>query len=701
MIRKISPRAVAVLSSIILVPSAAVASEVIEEIIVTADYRGRSSIKLPASITVFESDQIRKLAVQHFEELINVIPNVNWSGDGHRAKYFQIRGVGELEQYEGAPNPSVGLLIDDIDFSGIGTVATLFDMQQIEILRGPQASRFGANALAGLIYMQSTAPTAAWGGRVQMQLGDDDAISTALAIGGPLSSDESLMFRVSANHHQSDGYRDNPYLNRHDTNGREETTIRGKVLWQPDGGWSINFSGVYANIDNGYDAFAIDNSYTMLSDKPGKDAQRSVGASLRVEWPVMHRARLTTITSVADSEIDFSYDADWGNDDSWAPVTYDYVSMNDRGRTAFSQEIRLASTDSGRIFADTTQWLLGVYALNLEEGLLTVNTGDYYDPFYDFADSLHDELGSEYDATNVALFGQLDRAISDATRISLGLRIERRATDYIDTAGLRADPSETMSGGELSLSHDHSDALTSFVSLSKGYKAGGFNLGFVPDGRREFGAERLWNVEAGIKSTWLDTSLIVNASMFFNRRDNQQVRTSFQLLPGDPASFVFFTDNAARGETIGIEADLRWLPKESWEFYASIGLLNAEFDEFQTPQVDLSGRAQAHAPGYTLAAGASYRRSSGIFARIDVSARDEFYFDVSHDQESKPHELVNARLGYEDDVWSAQLWVRNLFDRRYAVRGFFFGNEPPDFPSTLYTRLGDPRQVGVTIERKF
>ena len=117
--------------------------------------------------------------------------------------------------------------------------------------------------------------------------------------------------------------------------------------------------------------------------------------------------------------------------------------------------------------------------------------------------------------------------------------------------------------------------------------------------------------------------------------------------------------------------------------------------------MDLSGRDQAHAPGYTFAAGASYRHAGGFFARVDVSARDAFYFDVSHDQKSKANTLVNARVGFDAGGWTAQIWARNLFDRDYAVRGFFFGNEPPDFPDTLYTRFGDPRQLGVTFEKKF
>ena len=138
----------------ILLPLSSVADEIIDEIVVTADFRERPVSELPASVSIMDADFIAATAVQHFDELVNIVPNLNWSGDGHRARYFQIRGVGELEQYQGAPNPSIGFLIDDIDFSGIGTVATLFDMQSVEILRGSQGSRYGANALGGLIYMR-------------------------------------------------------------------------------------------------------------------------------------------------------------------------------------------------------------------------------------------------------------------------------------------------------------------------------------------------------------------------------------------------------------------------------------------------------------------------------------------------------------------------------------------------------------------
>ncbi len=692
---------IAVLFTPILVDISS-AEEILDEIVVTADFRGRSAADVPASITVLEAEAIEQLAVQHFEELVFIVPNFNWSGDGNRARYFQIRGVGELEQYEGAPNPSVGFLIDDIDFSGIGTIATLFDVQQVEVLRGPQGTRYGANALAGLVYVQSTEPTDEWSGNVRFGVADDDAFSGGVALGGPVgSSGTNTSFRFSAQHYQSNGFRQNTFLGRDDTNGRNETTVRGKLLWEPDNAWTLKLSAMFSDIDDGYDAFAIDNSFTVLSNRPGRDAQESVGASLKAVWDGSDRFSLTAITSFAKSAIDFSFDGDWGNADAWAPFTYDFISVNNRERSTLSQEFRLTSNDGGRIFNESTDWLVGLYVMKLTDDLITLNQGTYFDPFFNFTFDLDDSLTSAYKATNAALFGQLDFDVGESSRVSFGLRIEDRSTDYADSSGMTLGPGETMVGGELTFSHGFSDTLTGFLSLSKGYKGGGFNLGLVPAGRREFEQESLWNLEAGVKSYWLDNSLTVNASVFYSERNDQQVRTSFQLDPNDPLSFVFFTDNAAKGRTAGLEADLSWRPNEAWQFYANVGLLKAEFEDFVTPQVDLSGRRQAHAPDYTFALGGLYRHPSGYFVRLDFTARDEFYFDVSHDQKSFATELVNARIGYDTDRWSAQLWARNLFDERYPVRGFYFGNEPPNFPNELYLRFGDPRQIGVTFDMRF
>lgn len=677
------------------------ADEILDEIIVTADFRQRSAAELPSSISVLDAEQIDKRAVQHFEELVFSVPNLNWSGDGHRARYFQIRGVGELEQYEGAPNPSVGFLIDDIDFSGIGTIATLFDVQQIEVLRGPQGTRYGANALAGLIYMQSAEPTDDWAGRVQFGAAEDSALSAGFAIGGPLSNDRGVTFRLSAHRHESDGFRNNPYLGRSDTNGRQETGARAKLQWDAGNDLRLKLTALWSDVDDGYDAFAIDNSLTVLSDNPGRDAQQSLGAAAKATWSGDERFELTSITTSASSDIDFSFDADWGNEQAWAPFSYDFISLNDRKRRTLSQEIRVASTGDGRLFSDSTDWLVGVYLLELDDRLMTLNAGFYDDPISGFTDALDDRYASRFEALNAALFGQLDIDVGLAGELGFGLRVERRTTDYSDSAGLRLGPGETMLGGEISYSHAFDDGLVAFVTLSRGYKAGGFNLGQVPDGGREFLQESLWNVEAGLKTLWLDDALQLNGSVFYSRRRDQQVRTSVQLNPNDPASFVFYTANAAEGDTVGLEAELRWIPGESWELWSSVGILDAEFKSVADATSSLAGRDQAHAPNYTIAVGGAYQHHTGLFARFDASARDEFYFDVSHDQRSQHQQIVNARFGFAAESWTAQIWLRNVFDEKYAVRGFYFGNEPPDFPDTLYVRRGDPRQLGITFDMRF
>lgn len=676
---------------VLILASSVAAAEAIEEIIVTADFRGRPASELPSSVTILSTEFIEEAAVQHFEELIGVVPNLNWSGDGHRARYFQIRGVGELEQYQGAPNPSVGFLIDDIDFSGIGTIATLFDVRSVEVLRGSQGTRYGANALGGLIYVRSAEPSAERNGRLQLTAGQDDAFSLGLAFGGALNDRESTVFRLSVQRYESNGFRNNTYLGREDTNNRDETGVRFGLGFEPSDTVTGRLSLIYSRVDDGYDAFALDNSYTMLSDKPGKDAQESVGGSLRLDWGSLGVGGLTSITAFANSDIDFSFDADWGNDDSWAPVLYDYISVSGRQRDTFSQEFRYT----------TSNWLFGLYALHLSEDLATLNQGEYYDPGYDWADSLDYPFDSSYESTNIAAFAQFDHEWGDATRVSAGLRVEHRTTDYSDTDGLSANPSNSFWGGELSISHDFGNEATGYITLSRGYKAGGFNLGPVPENWRYFDPEAMWTLETGIKSILMDGALSFDASLFHSWREDQQVRASFQLVPNDPASFGFATINIDGGRTWGAEADLRWNFGEFSEIYASLGLLYGGFPASVEEFPWLENRDQAHAPRYSAAAGIVLRNARGLFLRLDASALDEFYFDVSHNQKSQAYGLLHARAGYEGDNWIVQVWARNLADRNYAVRGFYFGNEPPDFPATLYTRLGDPRQVGVTLERRF
>ena len=233
----------------------------LEEIIVTAAFREARIEELPVSVTVLDREELRATTQQHFEEAIRRVPNLNLSGEGSRARYFQLRGVGELEQYEGAPNPSIGFIVDDIDFSGLGSIGTLFDVDRVEVLRGPQGTRYGANALGGLIYMRSVAPSAALTADVEATAGSDGTDALGAAFGGPIG--DALKFRTSLQTYESEGFRDNVFLGREDTYGRDELTARGKLAWSPSDAVQVDFTGLYVDVDNGYDAWAIDNGFTM------------------------------------------------------------------------------------------------------------------------------------------------------------------------------------------------------------------------------------------------------------------------------------------------------------------------------------------------------------------------------------------------------------------------------------------------------
>ena len=685
----------------ILLVSSVFAQETIDEITVTADFRARSELDIPSSISVLDKIFIEKSSTQHFQDLIYNIPNLNWSGDGNRPRYFQIRGIGELEQYQGAPNPSVGFLIDDIDYSGIGSIATLFDIEQIEILRGPQSGRYGANALAGLIYMQSVTPTEDFSSKIQLRVAEDNESAAGLAFGGPVDIFNNAKYRVSMHRHQSDGFRDNAFLNRKNTNQRKETSLRGKLIWNLADDWFFDLTTMFVDIDNGYDAFSIDNSMTMLSDKPGKDTQQSSGASMKVVYTAFNSHTVELISSLVHSKIDFYYDADWGNDKAWATITYDYETKNNRKRQTISQEIRFISTDQTNSFINASQWLFGLHLSKLDDDLITKNTGIYNDPIYVYQDSLNTSLESKYSAISLSSFGQLNFNVNESGLLTFGLRMENRSVDYNDTENLDIGPSEFMTGGDVTYMHNISDNANGYITLSQSYKAGGFNLGVVPKNQRKFNQEKLINLEVGIKSIWDAGRIRFNGSLFYNRREDQQIRTSMQLYANDPSSFIFFTGNAAKGKSIGSEVEVRWTPNDRLELYYNAGLLRAKIEQYIGPDTNLNNRDAAHAPTYTMSTGWEYRYPSGIFMMMSASASDEFYFDVSHNQKSNAFELINARLGFEKDNWSIQLWGKNLTDRDFSVRGFYFGNEPPDFLSAVYTRLGDPRQIGLTFDMRF
>ncbi len=679
--------------------AAAVDDPVVDEVVVSV-FRTTGPESLPASITVLDADEIRRSSVQHFEELIARVPNLNYSGDGNRARYFQLRGIGELEQYQGAPNPSVGFIIDDIDLSGLGSAATLFDVDQIDVLRGPQGARYGASALAGLIFVRSAEPEDAVAAGIEATAGSDDTTALGGMLTGPIS--DTAAYRLAVQHYDSDGNRRNRYLGRDDTNGQDETTARGKLRWQLGDGWQFDLTGLYADIDNGYDAWSVDNhKQATVSDKPGRDVQETAAGSLRVTGHFGEVATFVAITSLARTDSWFSFDADWGNDAFWNTpqygfAIYDYFSATKRARDTDSQEFRLVSGPDGRLFG-RVDWLVGAYGLNLDERIDVIDTGR--DDFWCILPCVT-PFASAFDSRSRALFAELGMPLGGAWRIDVGARWERWEADYADGA-VTFGPDDNLWGGHVNVSWQAADTTMLYARAARGYKAGGFNLDAnAPPDRVPYRSETLWNAELGIKYLAADRRLRADLVTFWMERDDMQVKVPVQDTAGNPIAFSFLTANARRGRNLGVEAAVDWRFAEQWAVHGSLGLLDADIERFDYVR-DLEGRGQAHAPAYTFMVGATWEHALGWFVRADITGSDAFYFDYSHDQKSRATERANLRFGRSWNAWSVEFWGQNIFDETYSVRGFYFGNEPPAYPDRLYTQAGNPRRVGVTLKRFF
>jgi outer membrane receptor protein involved in Fe transport len=197
-------------------------------------------------------------------------------------------------------------------------------------------------------------------------------------------------------------------------------------------------------------------------------------------------------------------------------------------------------------------------------------------------------------------------------------------------------------------------------------------------------------------------------SFFYQWRYDQQVRSGQQFTPGDPNTYLFTTVNLPNGNAAGMELAMQYEVSRGLQMGGSLGLLYTRTGATTTEDgngnlVTVPSRESAHAPSYTAALNATWRASTGFMARVDLTAMDSFYFDVptDHDQKSKAYALANFKVGYEQRRWSVYAWLRNAFDKQYAVRGFYFENEPPDWEKKLYQQRGDPRQFGLTGELHF
>jgi len=713
--------ALASLGIIATVQIAGADESVLEEVIVTAEFRPVSALELAASISVFDQELIDRRGAVHLEQLLNLAPNVNLSSGASRGRFVQIRGTGERSQFVEPINPSVGLVIDGMDFTGIGGAASTLDIQQVEILRGPQGTIFGANALAGLINMVSHGQGEEFSGRAELTAGNYGRFTVAAALGGPVS--QSSGFRLAVQSNKNDGYIDNLFFNR-STNNIDELTARGKFAWEVNDDLSLDFTLMFSDIDNGYDAFSLDNSRDTYSDEPGHDRLESVAGAVSASWQAGDTLSLEALLSRVDADTEYGYDEDWSHTgicdntacdsaiwgfDWWYSSTDNYI-RNNKNTTA---DIRLVSSNG----PDRASWVAGIYYRDQSQSLLREYTWDAAD------------FDSRYDTENLAAYGQLDPSFGQSWKLVAGFRYESRDWGYDDNVegDNRSSDDESFWGGKLAMEYRTEEGTLLYGLISRGYKAGGYNSALasklpelegdgvtIPAENLVFGSEFMWNYELGLKGAWLNNSLVLSAALFYQDREDMQVKQSI-VIPSDPLSgacpcnFIDSLQNAAGGSNKGLELEGSWQASESISLFGSLGLLDTKYTNYLsyahneadpengTPY-DMSGRAQAHAPETQYSLGAQFYFAGHWLAQVDIEGKGNAFASANHNEKLGGYTLLNLRLAYETPRWSVAVWSRNLTNEDVETRGFGgFGNDPRKFYETEpYYQLGEPRVYGVT-----
>ena len=659
----------------------------IERIVVTADLSQRDLSELPATALVLNQESIKARQARHLEDLISIVPNLNFSSGASRGKFIQIRGLGERSQFEEPVNPSIGLLIDDIDISGIGGLATIYDLQQVEVLSGPQSVASGVNSVGGIVKLVSNAPTSDLYGNVSASYGQFNESQLAATVSGGLS--DTISTRISAQQIRSDGFVENAFLNRDDTNNIDEFmgSIITAIKLSDKSDLAVNLYTF--DIDNGYDAFSLDNTVT-LSDQPGFDKLDANAGSIKYTHAFAHHTLQLTAYAL-NVNTQYGYDEDW-TFDAIHPDSYSSVDFYDReiSRTGF--DFKLANIPVN----GENSYLIGANITNNTEDLLRQNT-------------YRDDYVHTYSPSNYSVFGQYVFALNEKAKLTTAARIERSDADFDDYLGL-TNVSETLVAGSLALDYKVANNLI-FASVSRGYKAGGVNIDErLVANNRIFGAEYNINYELGIKGRAYDGAANLSLTFFYMDRDDAQVNDSvlFDIEGTNQTQFAGAIGNSDSGTNKGIEFSGTWDLARNWYVQTNFGYLDATIGGYTKLNGEFVNlQQQAHAPKYNAYLASVWQVSPNLRWFIDTNIKDDFRLGINHDVRAPSTVVFNSELLWQssgENTYSIKLWIKNISDKSIVTRGFgSFPNDPRDGYSSNgpYFQFGQPRQIGITFNYEW
>lgn len=726
----------------------------LEEVIVTGEKIDRSLQETTTSVAVTTASQIEQQNILRLQDIYDRTANVS---ETYGSAGFTIRGIANNGVSGAGSAPLATVYLDGAALPTsllYGAPTDMWDIAQVEILRGPQSTLQGLNTLAGAVVIRSADPGDEWNGRARAYGTDEDEFIYSLAAGGPVTDDVGV--RLAAEYRDSEGFIRN-ITRGEPENPLESTNVRGILTWQPAvlPELQARLSVTHFEREGGYSFMYTDTKVpdffdrrTNPSDFPNTGDVDIDIANLELGYELSDAVRLSSTTSFNTATEHTSYDGDY----TAASIGF---GTQDRDYDTWSQELRLTYD------AERLSGLLGAYYYQRDQvftnasltnvatpvdviaGLLQANgldaaTAGLIAGLYGTAlPAIPVDYTSRGDSNveTVALFGDGRWNITDRVALLAGFRYDRevnttQSTSTSEFAGTYPDPNDFGAPGDplwfaiaginqavegfvaqaaattpasrrdfdaflpkLGVSYEITPDVTTAFVVQRGYRSGGSGENIARAIVVPYDPEYSWNYELSLRSQWLDRQLTLNANAFYVDWSDQQVSVSFGL-----NTFDYHTVNAGRSHLYGFEVELAHRLTRAVDWYASIGNVRTRFDDFDVVLGsfdDLAGREFAYAPEWTFGAGVNLRWRHGIAANVNANYRSEVFTDVSTRQDQYhvgSRTVVNARVGRDGDHWGVHLVANNLFDEGYIQY---------DAIGLGMAVLGPPRVFGVMLEAKF
>ncbi|MEQ9395736.1 TonB-dependent receptor [Haliea sp.] len=680
----------------------------IEEVVVTSRRREESLQDVPVSITAFSADSIERNMFKGIEGYFSRTPNVSYISTGSRdRKELSIRGVtNQLDTTEALVRASTfAFYLDDVNVVSATANPGVMDLERIEVLRGPQGTYFGRNAVGGAVNISTAKPDQEFFAQISGELARYDTRDIEGVINMPLI-DNVLAVRANYKYSESDGYikNINPTGGGNDSeyeygrlSARYTPTDRltvdlmattsdevvGMREGVPSGVMSRFAASLYGNVaDPDGVGFFPENTDRVNFDRPQEVGSKWELYTAKFEYE-LDAFSLVGITGYIESDTFLRGDIDGSSQD----LIYEEKPIS---RESFSQEFRLQSAGN-----ETLDWTVGVI-YSKDEGDIFQQTfagaGGLFGLPEDF--QITASVG-ENESTSAAIFGELTWHLNNQLDLVFGGRYTRdevEVSQYNLSSGVingfvEDEADFTDFSPKVSLRYALGEDMSVFATVSKGFKAGGVQLGSDFE-QSDYDPEELWNYELGFKSELLDNRLRLNGSLFYLEWDDLQA--SYAVAATNDEGLIVFNSgiqNAASATSLGGELEISAAVSENFAVNFSAGYVDSEFDDFTNAFVDgalydLSGQSMPNAPEWTFGADAEYRFTFAggydSFVRLEWFHRDDILPDLVslvRQDEGFPFQVpsydhFNLRAGVETDRFSVTAYVENLFDEEYYTNAY-------------------------------